>query len=164
MSESIEDLKKCFRCFFLKLMVEFQKDKKRNDGSYPQCESCREDFILKNYDEIKKHIEQNREQRIIYMRNRRETGNNDHLITNTRNRTYKALKRLSKSSSSVEIVGIDIQMIPEVNWSELKTDHVKQISMFDVYKAEQSRQVFFWKLLVKKSIKKKNYLNFLFYR
>ena len=72
----------------------------------------------------------------------------------TRSRIYKALKRKSKSSSTKDILGIDIylygqwieyQFIPEMNWTNIEIDHIKPIGMFDVSKDEELREEFCWK-------------------
>ena len=69
-----------------------------------------------------------------------------HLIKNTRNRIYQALKGKVKSSSTKEILGIDVetyrnwveyQMTPEMNWLNIEIDHVKPSSMFDVSKDKE---------------------------
>ena len=78
-----------------------------------------------------------------YTKNRYKTDVNFRLIKNTRRRIQNALKGRSKSISTKEILGIDIeiyrkwiefQMTPEMNWSNIEIDHVKAISLFDVTK------------------------------
>ena len=126
MSYSNETLKKCCRCEIMKLTENFNKDKKRKDGLFPLCIDCRKKYYLKKLDEIKIYIEQNRERRNRYLKNKRETDVNFRLISNTRNRNYKTLKGIIKQSSTKEILGIDnnlfkkwleFQFTPEMNWS-----------------------------------------------
>ena len=72
----------------------------------------------------------------------------------TRRRIHHALIGKSKSSSTIDILGIDIetysrwidkQMTPKMNWSNTEIDHVKPICMFDVPKDEELREAFCWK-------------------
>ena len=131
------------------------------------------DFYLKNNDKIilktkdwnkknpqkvkqnqKKYNEQNKEKRNIYLKSKRETDVKIRLISNTRNRTYKSLKGMTKQSSTKEILGIDVDlykkwieclMTPEMNWTTIEVDHVKPICMFDVSKHEELKEAFSWK-------------------
>ena len=65
-----------------------------------------------------------------------------------------ALKGKTKSSSTLDILGIDIetyrkwlewQFTPEMNWSNIEIDLVQPICMFDVTKDEELREAFPWK-------------------
>ena len=65
----------------------------------------------------------------------------------------KALKATSKSFSTREILGIDVetykkwiewQMTPELNWTTIELEHVKPICMFDVSKDEDLKQAYNW--------------------
>ena len=116
--------------------------------------SVEKKYYIKNLEKIKKYIEQNKERRNIYLKNKRETDVNFRLISNTRNRIYKSLKGLTKQSSTRIILGIDIgsykkwiefQFTPEMNWSNIEIDHVKPICMFDVSKDEELKEAFNWK-------------------
>ena len=49
-------------------------------------------------------MQKNREKRNEYLKNKRKRDINHRLIVNTRNRLYKALKGLSKSSSTKDIL------------------------------------------------------------
>ena len=104
----------------------------------PQCTDCRTDSFSKKLDEIKIYNEQNREKRIIYPKNKRETDVNFRLIINTRNKIYKSLKVMTKQSSTRDVLGIDIDsynkwikfiFTPEMNWSNIEIDHIKPICM-----------------------------------
>ena len=88
------------------------------------------------------------------IRNRIKTDVNFRLIRNTRRRFHHALNGKSKSSSTKEILGIDVdsyrkwiefQFTPEMNWSNIEIDHVKPICMFDVSKDEELKEAFSWK-------------------
>ena len=112
-----------------------------------------------------------------YMKNRMKTIVNFRLIRNTRWRNHHALNGKSKSSSTKEISGIDIetykkwikfQMTPEMNWNIIEIDHVKPIYMFDVSKEEELKEAFSWKntqtLLKHDHRKKGTKFNFLDYQ
>ena len=80
---------------------------------------------------------------------------NYRLIKNTRLRFLRALKRKSKSSSTIVVLGIDIntykrwiefQTPPEMNWLNIETDQVKAICMFDASKDEELEEAFNWKI------------------
>ena len=59
-------------------------------------------------DKIKKYNDQNRERRNTYLKNKRETDVKFRLISNTRSRIHYALNGKTKSISTKEILGIDI--------------------------------------------------------
>ena len=93
-------------------------------------------------------------QKKIYTDNRHKTDINYRLICKTRSRIYKTLKGMTKQSSSMNILGIDIdlyrkwlefQFTPEMNWENIEIDHVKPICLFDVSDDEQLREAFNWK-------------------
>ena len=93
------------------------------------------------------------EKEIIEKKIRRHTNTNCRLIRNLRNRIYKALKGISKSST-IYILGIDIDtykkwieyhFTPEMNWNNIHIDHVKRICLFDGSKEEESKGAFCWK-------------------
>ena len=88
------------------------------------------------------------------MKNRIKTDVNFRLIRNTRRRIHHALNRKSKSSSTREFLGADIdtyrkwvefQMTPEMNWQNIEIDHVKVHSTSDVSKDEELKEAFNWK-------------------
>ena len=79
---------------------------------------------------------------------------NYRLILNTRRRIHHALKDESKSTTSKELLGIDIetykkwieyQMTPEMNWSNIHIDHVRSISSFDVSNEDELFKAFNWR-------------------
>ena len=90
-------------------------------------------------------------QKKTYINNRYKTDINYRLICKTRSRNYKTLKGMTKQSSSINILGIDIdlyrkwlefQFTPEMNWENIEIDHVKPICMFDVTKDEELKEAF----------------------
>ena len=96
----------------------------------------------------------NREKRNLRERKRIAIDFNYRLIKNTRRKTHQALKGKSKSSSTIDILGIDIntfkrwiefQMTPEMNWLNIEIDHVKPICLFDVSQVEELGEAFCWK-------------------
>ena len=89
-----------------------------------------------------------------FFKNRIKTDVNFRLIRNTRRRIHHALNGKSKSSSTINILGIDIdlyrkwlefQFSHEMNWENIEIDHVKPICMFDVTKDEELKEAFNWK-------------------
>ena len=67
---------------------------------------------------------------------------------------HHALNAKSKSSSTLDILGIDVekyrkwfewQVTPEINWTNTEVDHVKPICLFDVSKDEELKEAFSWK-------------------
>ena len=89
-----------------------------------------------------------------YIKNRTKTDRDFRLICNIRRRIHHALNGKLKSSSTRDTLGVDIdlyrkwiefRMNPEMNWSNIETDHVKAICMFDVSKDEDLREAFNWK-------------------
>ena len=85
---------------------------------------------------------------------RHKTDVNFRLIKNTRRRIHHAQNGESKSSSSEDILGIDIdlyrkwiefQFTPEMAWDNIEIDHVKAICLFDVSKDDELREAFNWK-------------------
>ena len=72
----------------------------------------------------------------------------------TTNRVYQAMKGKSKSSSTRDTLGTDIdayrkwiefQFTPELTWDIIEIDHVKAFCLFDVSKDEELREAFSWK-------------------
>ena len=163
MTSCIKDLydydlvKKCSKCGIITLKSNFRKNKLTKDGLFSQCKSCviqkqkiydsenREkvlnrikDYLLKNHDKI---IARKR----ICSNNKYKTDINFRLICKTRSRIRQALKGKSKSSSTRNILGIDInthkrwiewQMTPDMTWDNIEIDHVKAICLFDLSKEE----------------------------
>ena len=119
-----------------------------SDGLQTQCNFCRNDYI-KNYyvanqdrllNKQKLYNKENRDKintrMIEYVKNRRRTDVNFRLTRNTRQRIHQALQGKTKSSSTKDILGIDIdtykkwlefQFTPGMNWNNIEIDHVKAI-------------------------------------
>ena len=75
-------------------------------------------------------------------------------IKNTRCAIHHELNSESKSASTLDILGIEIesfrkrieyQMTPEINWRNIEMDHVKPISSFYKSNIEELQKVFNWK-------------------
>ena len=142
------------------------KNIKPRDGLQSQCKSCvsqkqriydsenRERIINRNKDYRLKHHDKIIGQKIICTNIRYNTDINFCLICKTRSRIYKTLKGMTKQSSSINILGIDIdlytkwlefQFTPEMYWENIEIDHVRPISMFDVTKDEELKEAFNWR-------------------
>ena len=83
-----------------------------------------------------------------------KTDINFRLICKTRSRTRQALRGKVKSSSTKNILGIDIhtfkkwleyQMTTDMTWDKIEIDHVKAICLVDVSKDEELKEAFSWK-------------------
>ena len=202
MSNCIKDLydydlvKKCSNCRIISLKSNFNKYNTKNDGLYNQCKICRKDYYMKNSikliqkqkdyyldnrDRIKEYQVKNHNkiiaQKKFYSNNKYKSDINYRLICKTRSRIRNALQGKIKSSSSRDILGIDIdtykkwlefQFTTEMNWSNIEIDHVKPICMFDVTKDIELREAFDWKntqpLLKKDHQLKGTKFNFLDYQ
>ena len=177
-------VKKCSKCGIVKLKSNFHKNIKSSDGLNKHCKNCvlqkqkqydienrhkkREyyqnnrdrikDYYLQNRDRLnnyqKKYNYENKEKINLYIKNRKKTDINFRIIHNTKRRMHHALNDKSKSSSTLDILGIDVetyrnwiewQMTPEMNWSNIEIDHVKPICMFDVTKDYELKEAFSWK-------------------
>ena len=152
----MDDIKRCSKCETFSSKSNFYKNKKWSHGLHPFCISCRKHYsnenrkktrkyYLENRDKIQKYYLENRYKintRLNdFFKNRIKTDVNFRLIRNTRRRIHHALNGELKSSSTKEILGIDIdtyrkwierQTTPEMNWSNIEIDHVKPVCMFDV--------------------------------
>ena len=142
MSTCIKDLydynlvKQCCRCKLICLKSNFYKKVNETDGINSICEVCMKSYIKE------------------YKKKRYKTDVNFRLVGNTRRRIHHALNGRSKSSSTRDILGIDVdfyrkwiefQMTSEMNWSNIEIDHVKAICMFDVSDDEQLKEALSWK-------------------
>ena len=144
----MDDIKKCSKCKTNYSKSSFHKDISEKECLHPHCIFCRKQIQ-------KEYLMKTLEKRKIYEKNRYKTDVNFRLFKNTRRRIHHALNGKSKSSSTRDILGIEIdlyrnwieyQMTPEVNWSNIKIDHVKAICLFDISKDEELREAFNWKI------------------
>ena len=154
------------------------------DGLYTHCKNCvnqkqkqydnknrvkKRDYYQNNRDRIKDYYLQNRDKvkeyqlknhnkimarKKIYSNNKYKTDINFRLICKSRSRILQALRGKLKSTSTKEILGIDVnlykkwmefQFTPDMNWENIEIDHVKPICMFDVTKDIELREAFNWK-------------------
>ena len=169
----MDDIKKCSKCKTISSKCNFNKDVSTKDGLYNQCKVCRNEYYMnisikliqkqKGYyyekrERIKECQRKNHNKIIarkkIYSNNRYKTDIIYRLICKTRSRVYKTLKGITKKSSSINKLGIDIdlyrkclefQFTPEMNRENIEIDHVKPICMFDVSKDGKLRETFKWK-------------------
>ena len=169
-----EDLRRCLKCNIEKELSEFnfRKDTQKYRN---QCRGCikliNEEYKTKNEDEInlykKNYFQHNKNKIYEYRKNRSKTDVNCRLICNTRRRIHHALNGKSKSISTKEILGIDIetykkriewQMTPDMTWDNIEIDHVKAICLIDTSNDEQLKEAFNWRNtqpLLKKDHRKK---------
>ena len=89
--------RKCSKCKSLSSKGNFIKDINKIDGYRPECIDCNKQYHYKN-----------RERRNLREKKRLAIDVNYCLIKNTRRRIHHALNGKLKSSSTKEILGIDI--------------------------------------------------------
>ena len=155
-----EIVKKCFKCEIEKSTnaFYFRRDSQKYRNECIECRNIKQkDYESENREKLKDYKKQyfqhnknkNNEYRKTYFKNRRKTDLNFRLICNTRRRNHHALNGKSKSISTEEILGIDIdtskkwlefQFTTEMNWGNIEIEHVKAISLFDVSKEEELRK------------------------
>ena len=168
MSNCIKDLydyglvKKCSKCGIISLKSTFHKRSTSCDGYNPQCKFWTKKYYIDNQDRLlnkqKLYYKQNLNKintRVNeYVKNTIKTDVNFRLFRNTRRRIHHALNGKSKSISTKEILGTDIeaykkwiefQMTPDMTWDNIEIDHVKAICMFDVSDDEKLKEAFSWK-------------------
>ena len=169
----MDDMKKCSKCKTTSSKCNFNKDVSTIDGLYNQCKVCRKECYMNNSNELiqkqKDYYSENRDRikeyqiknhnkfmarKKIYSNNRFKTDIIFRLICKTRSTIRQALQGKTKSSSTIDILGIDIetykkwiksQMTPEMNWTNIELDHVKPICTFDLSDDKQLKEAFNWK-------------------
>ena len=157
----MDDMKRCSKCKNEKELSEFNV--RTDTQKYrKQCRGCikliKKEYQTNNKDKIslynKDYFQHNKNKIYESRKNRRKTDVNFRLICNTRRRIHHALNGKSKSISTKEILGIDIetykkwiewQMTPDMTWNNIEIDHVKPICLFDVTKHEELKEAFNWK-------------------
>ena len=111
-----EDLKRCSKCKNEKELSEFNV--RTDTQKYrKQCRGCikliKKEYQTNNKDKIslynKDYFQHNKNKIYESRKNRRKTDVNFRLICNTRRRIHHALNGKSKSISTEEILGIDIE-------------------------------------------------------
>ena len=89
-----------------------------------------------------------------YFEKRKKTDSSFRLTLNTRRRIHHALNGESKSSSTEDLLGIDIdtfrewveyQFTLEMNWFKMEIHNVKPSCMLDVSKTEELKKVSSWR-------------------
>ena len=95
-----DNMKKCLKCKTNFSKPSFHKDISKKDCLHSHCIFCRKQIQ-------KEHLTKNLEKK-IYEKNRCKTDVNFRLIKNTRRRFHHALNGKLKSSSTKEILEIDI--------------------------------------------------------
>ena len=132
----MDDIKRFSKCEVDCLKTSFYNIKNKKDGVKSFCKICMNKYMND------------------YIKNRIKIDVIFRIIRSTRRRIHKALNGKLKSSSTRDIIGIDIdpyrkwtewQMTPDLNWSNAEIDHVKPICVFDVSKEEELKEAFNWK-------------------
>ena len=157
-----EDFKKCSKCKTTSLKSDFHKNTKSKNGLQSYCITCKKDYgkkyNLENQDRIKRYFSENRSKisalEKFFLNNRYKTDIKFRLKKKTRNRIYQSLKGMVKSSSTKDILGIDIetykrwiewQTTPDMTSENSEIDHVRPIPSFNISDDEQLKEAFTWR-------------------
>ena len=153
-----EDLKRCSKCGIILLKSNFYAHKLTKYKLYPSCKVCviqeQNDYYSKNRDRInntqKIYNKQNRAKINSNERKRRQLDNRSRLNENTRCRIQHALNSNSKSFSTLDFFGIDIetyrkwieyQMTLEMDWTNIEIDHVKPVFTWYIQRRRIERSI-----------------------
>ena len=116
MDNTIEEndmMKRCSSYDNTSIKSNFHKKLSSKDGLNPDYKVCRRTNYIKNLVKIKKYHLENRDKIITqqneYKSNKYKTHIKFRLFKRTRNRPYHALKGKVKSSSTIDILGIDVE-------------------------------------------------------
>ena len=119
-----------------------QKQKRQDSENREKILNRMEDYQLKKHDKI------NARKRIFSVK-KYKTDIKFRLICKKRNRIRQALRGKIKSSSTIDVLGRDIntykrwiefQITPDMTWDIFEIDHVKAFCKFDVSKEEELRK------------------------
>ena len=133
-----------------------------SEGFDPQCNFCTKKNYVDDQDGLlnkqslydKENSDKVKTRTKVYLNNRYRKDVYFLLICKTRSRIRQALQGKTKSSSTKNILGIDMdtykkwlefQFTPDMNWTNIEVDHVKPICMFDLSKDEELKEAFSWK-------------------
>ena len=90
------------------------------------------------------------EKKLVEKEKRRHINANCRIIHNLRSSIYNVLKHESKTSSTMDKIGVDVelyrlciefQMTPELYWTNIDIEHLKPISSFDMSKDKELRKL-----------------------
>lgn len=184
-------MKKCSKCDETKSDSDFYKRKDSTDGLASHCKQCRKSYreltkdkkseadrlrYLKNKEHIdaraisyyhankdkKRNYDQSRRQSLYEQRrDRYRTDLNYKLKCNLRSRLRRALKRNTKSGSTLDLLGCSIEHLKlhlesgfseGMTWDhvlsgEIHIDHIVPCASFDLTDEEQQRECFHYKNL-----------------
>lgn len=141
----------CTKCGLEKPFSEFHKHKDTKDGLTYICKDCKKIY---NYQYQKENKEKLKKKRNKYEANRKRNDINYKL--NTIIRINKALKRNSKNSSTIKLLGCSIkelknhlesQFTKEMSWDNYgqngwEIDHIQPCASFDLSNPEEQYKCF----------------------
>ena len=167
--------KQCKKCCEIKEYKFFQKRTDSKDGYRNECKSCQSKYMEKwkkenrdywlklnreynlvNKEKRAKYNAENRDKDNEYQRYRRRTDVNYRLRKNLHIRMWGAFKGVSKSTSTLELIGCTVDELREhikkqfdenMTWdnyghSGWVIDHIRPCASFDLTDPEQQRQCF----------------------
>lgn len=149
-------MSKCCRiCKKVKELHLFNKTTRSKDGKCPHCKQCRADEYRKKRSHYlalqKKWDKDNYKHKLEYIKKRRKINPQVRIKTLLRGRLRKALKGKSKSASTMELLGCDIdyllkylkyQLQPGMTLDDMQIDHMMPCASFDLTKTEQQKACF----------------------
>lgn len=147
---------KCCRiCKEIKEIHLFNNTAKSKDGKCPHCKQCRADEYRKKRSHYlalqKKWDMENKVHKREYNNKRRKTNPHYRIRMNLSSRVRTALKGKSKSASTMELIGCDIdyfvnymkhQLQPGMTLDDIQIDHMMPCASFDLTKTEQQKACF----------------------
>lgn len=147
--------KRCYKCKEMKELHFFNNLKKSKDGKCFICRQCRaEQYKNKRSHYLalqKKWDSENKEYKNEYNKKRRKTNPHHKMRQNLSSRLWGALHGRSKSASTMELLGCDIdyfvnyikfQLQPNMTLDNIEIDHMMPCASFDLTKVEEQKSCF----------------------
>ena len=169
----------CTKCKKRKYLSTFCIDKRNNDQHQSQCKQCHSlscrKYYLKNKKTEKQRVQQWQKQNPVKFKRtikKYQHKIQPHLAKNLRIRVHRALKRISKTGHTLELLGCSIsQLIKHLeeqfkkgmtwkNYGKWHVDHIKPLSSFDLTNPKQQKLACNYKnlqpLWAKENLRKSN--------
>lgn len=147
--------KRCSRCKENKDFDNFHKNKNSKNGLFEICKDCRSIYYKKNAKKRREYQRnydrEHRKERTMYANKRRKTNPQCKMKSRLRARLAQALNGKSKSSSTIELLGCDIdyfvnyikiQLLPGMTLDNIEIDHMMPCASFDLTKVEEQKSCF----------------------
>lgn len=169
----------CSKCNYEKSITDFYKHKSMDDGLQSVCKDCIKQYSTENEKRIKKYQQEYRDihkgkfieykkewyqnnkeiikqKRINYRKNKYASDIKYRLTTLLRSRLWHALKGLSKSKRTLQLLDCSVDFLkehlekqfkPGMTWENYgkdgwEVDHIKPCASFDLSKSENQEKCF----------------------